>query len=44
MPTISNVLGTFRKLLDYQYHFTVSYSKKLFDILPVFDERDFTSM
>lgn len=41
MPTISNALGTFRKLLDYQYHFTVSYSKKMFDILLVFDERDF---
>lgn len=41
MPTISNALNAFRKLLDYQYHFTISYSKKLFDILLVFDERDF---
>lgn len=41
MPTISNALNAFRKLLDYQYHFTLSYSKKLFDILLVFDERDF---
>ena len=41
MPTISNALNAFRKLLDFQYHFTVSYSKKLFDILLVFDERDF---
>ena len=41
MPTISNALNAFRKLLDYQYHFTISYSKKLFDILFVFDERDF---
>lgn len=41
MPTISNALDTFRKLLDYQYHFTVSYGKKMFDILLAFDERDF---
>lgn len=41
MPTISNALNAFRKLLDYQYHFTISYSKKLFDISLVFDERDF---
>lgn len=41
MPTISNALNAFRKLLDYQYHFAISYSKKLFDILLVFDERDF---
>ena len=41
MPIISNALNAFRKLLDYQYHFTISYSKKLFDILLVFDERDF---
>lgn len=41
MPTISNALNAFRKLLDYQYHFTIAYSKKLFDILLVFDERDF---
>lgn len=41
MPTISNALNAFRKLLDYQYHFTISYRKKLVDILLVFDERDF---
>ena len=41
MPTISNALNAFRKLLDYQYHFTISYSKKLFDIILVFDGRDF---
>lgn len=41
MQTISNALNAFRKLLDYQYHFTISYSKKLFDISLVFDERDF---
>lgn len=41
MPTISNALNAFRELLDYQYHFIISYSKKLFDILLVFDERDF---
>ncbi|RKI77338.1 hypothetical protein D7V83_18695 [bacterium 0.1xD8-71] len=41
MPTISNALNAFRKLLDYQYHFAISYSKKMFDILLVFDERDF---
>lgn len=41
MTTISNALNAFRKLLDYQYHFTISHSKKLFDILLAFDERDF---
>lgn len=41
MSIISNALNAFRKLLDFQYHFTISYSKKLFDVLLVFDERDF---
>ena len=41
MPIVSNALNAFRKLLDYQYHFTVSYSKKMYDMLLVFDERDF---
>lgn len=41
MPAISDALNKFRHLLDYNYHFTVSSSKKLYHIKLTFKEKDF---
>lgn len=41
MPTISNALNAFRGLFDYNYHFTISSSKKVHNIKLVFKDSDF---